>query len=75
MDAWKRLAKREGLQEDAFYRASWLYADRNMALTYNKLESMTKAREHGWLGYVDSTDQLLEVFREAQAMRILPQYS
>lgn len=46
-----------------------------MALMYNKLESMSKAREYGWLRYVDSTEQLLEVFREAQAMRILPSYS
>lgn len=74
-EAWKRLAKREGLQEDAFSRASWLYADRNMALMYNKLESMSKAREYGWLGYVDSTEQLLEVLREAQEMRILPKNS
>jgi hypothetical protein len=75
MDAWDRLAKREGLQEDAFYRASWLYADRNMALMYNKLESMTKARKFGWLGYVDSTEQLLEVLTEAQNMGILPKYA
>jgi hypothetical protein len=75
MDAWDRLAEREGLQKDAFYRASWPYADRNMALMYNKLESMSKARKFGWLGYVDSTEQLLEVLRDAQDMGILPKYS
>lgn len=64
IEAWERLAERDGLQEDAFYRASWLYADRNMALMYNKLESMTKARRYGWLGYLDSTEQLLEVLRQ-----------
>jgi len=72
LEAWKRLAKREGLQEDAFERASWGYADRNMGIGYGKLEAMGKARRLGWLGYVDSTDNFLEVLGEARGMGILP---
>lgn len=71
IDAWKRLAKREGLHEDAFERASWEYVDRNMAIGYGKLEAMGKARRLGWLGYVDSTENFLEVLEEARSMRIL----
>ena len=72
--AWKKLQEREGLDEDAFERASWGYADRNMAIDYGKLESISKARSFGWLGYVDSTENFLEVLREAQGMRILPKF-
>ncbi|PMD37598.1 hypothetical protein L207DRAFT_636273 [Hyaloscypha variabilis F] len=68
LEAWKRLAKREGLQEDAFERASWGYADRNMGIGYGKLEAMGKARRLGWLGYVDSTNNFLGDFAEGQAM-------
>jgi hypothetical protein len=72
IEAWKRLTDREGLDEDAFERASWGFVDRNMAISYSKLESMAKARRFGFLGYVDSTENFLEVFREAQQMKILP---
>jgi nucleoside-diphosphate-sugar epimerase len=72
VDAWQRLAKREGLDVDAFNRASWGYADRNMAIGYSKLESMSKVRKFGFLGYVDSTESFLEVLEEARRMRILP---
>lgn len=75
IEAWKRLAKREGLEEDAFFKASWVYADRNMALRYNKLESMSKVRRYGFHGYVDSTENLLEVLREAQDLKIIPKYT
>jgi len=72
LEGWKRLAKREGLQEDAFERASWGYADRNMGIGYGKLEAMGKARRLGWLGYVDSTGNFLEVLGEARGIGILP---
>jgi hypothetical protein len=73
--AWKKIQEREGLHEDAFERASWGYADRNMAINYGKLEAMGKARKLGWLGYVDSTENFLEVLREAQTMKILPSFN
>ncbi len=74
MVAWKRVAKREGLHEDAFERASWGYPDRNMEIGYGKLEAMGKARRMGWLGYVDSTENFLEVLGEVREMRILPSF-
>ena len=72
IQAWKRLSSREGLDEDAFEKASWDYADRNMAINYSKLESISKARQFGFLGYVDSTENFFEVLNEAQDMKILP---
>jgi hypothetical protein len=74
LEAWKKVAAREGLQEDAFEKASWGYVDRNMAISYGKLEAMGKARRLGWLGYVDSTENFLEVLGEARAMGILPSF-
>ena len=70
--AWDRLRVREGLDKDAFERASWGYADRNMAIDYSKLEAMDKVRRFGFLGYVDSTESFLEVLEEAREMKILP---
>ena len=70
--AWERLSSRERLDNDAFEKASWGYVDRNMAIDYSKLESMDKVRRFGFLGYVDSTEDFLEVLDEARKMTILP---
>jgi hypothetical protein len=75
IEAWKRLATREGLDEDAFFKASWVYADRNMTLRYNKLESTTKGRRYGFHGYVDSTEDLLETLTVAKDLKIIPRYN
>ena len=72
LEAWERLSMREGLDEDTFKKASWGYADRNMAIKYSKIESLTKARKFGFLGYVDSTANFLEVLNEASDLNILP---
>ena len=73
-DAWSRLAEREGLDRDAFDKASWGYADRNMGIDYSKLEDMGKVRAFGFLGFVDSTENFVEVLRDAQRLRILPKF-
>lgn len=45
-----------------------------MAIGYGKPEAMGKARRLGWLGYVDSTENFLEVLGEAREMGILPRF-
>jgi hypothetical protein len=45
-----------------------------MGIGYGKLEAMRKARRMGWLGYVDSTENFLEVLGEAREVRILPEF-
>ena len=72
IEAWNTLAEREGLAKDAFERASWGYADRNLGIEYNKIEDLSKARRMGFLGYVDSTENFVEVLEDAVRMGILP---
>jgi len=48
--AWARLAEREGLQRDAFEKATWDFTDYVLGRNYNAVESISKAREAGWTG-------------------------
>lgn len=48
--AWKRLAEREGLQKDAFEKATWAFLDFVLGRSYDIVQSMSKAREYGWTG-------------------------
>lgn len=72
IEAWNRLAEREGLAKDSFEKASWGYADWNLEIGYSKIEDLTKARRMGFFGYVDSTENFLEVLGSAGRMGILP---
>jgi hypothetical protein len=48
--AWERLAEREGLQKDAFEKATWAFLDFVLGRSYDIVVSMSKAREFGWTG-------------------------
>lgn len=48
--AWERLAEREGLQKDAFEKATWAFLDFILGRSYEIVVSMSKAREFGWDG-------------------------
>ena len=48
--AWEKLAEREGLQKDAFEKATWAFLDFELGRSYNLVISMSKAREFGWTG-------------------------
>jgi hypothetical protein len=49
-EAWNRLAQREGLQVDAFEKATWAFIDFVLGRDYDLVISMSKARECGWTG-------------------------
>jgi len=49
-DAWDRLATREGLQKDAFEKATWDFLDFILGRNFDVVISMSKAREMGWTG-------------------------
>ncbi|KAK3330707.1 hypothetical protein B0H66DRAFT_72768 [Apodospora peruviana] len=70
--AWARLAEREGLQKDAFEKATWAFLDFILGRNFDLVISMSKARELGWTGYIDSWKALSEVFRELEAANVLP---
>jgi len=70
--AWNKLAEREGLQKDALEKATWPFVDFVLGRSYDLVVSMSKAREAGWTGYVDSWKSLSDVFGEMEAAKILP---
>ena len=57
-EACERLAKREGLEQDAFEKATWSFLGFVLGENYDIVISMNKARRVGWTGYVDSWDCL-----------------
>ncbi|KAK4463678.1 hypothetical protein QBC42DRAFT_198740 [Cladorrhinum samala] len=70
--AWDRMAEREGLQKDAFEKATWAFLDFVLGRSYDVVISMSKAREYGWTGYRDTWKALSDVFGELEADKILP---
>jgi hypothetical protein len=48
--AWARLAERDGLQKDAFEKATWGFLDGVIGRNFDMVASMSKAREAGWTG-------------------------
>ncbi|KAK3955722.1 hypothetical protein QBC32DRAFT_22854 [Pseudoneurospora amorphoporcata] len=71
-DAWTKLAEREGLQKDSLEKATWAFIDFVLGRSYDLVVSMSKAREAGWTGYVDTWKSLSDVFGELEAADILP---
>ena len=48
--AWETLAEREGLDTDAFQKATWDFLDFVLGRNYDLVISMSKARKLGWGG-------------------------
>ncbi|KAM5352941.1 hypothetical protein ACJ41O_005663 [Fusarium nematophilum] len=70
--AWKRLSEREGLDADALGKASWAFAGFAWGRDYNVVLSMSKARKLGWTGYLDSWENLEDVFDTLKRERVIP---
>jgi hypothetical protein len=49
-EAWKKLAKREGLDEKALEQATWNFLGFVLGRNFDLVISMSKARQHGWNG-------------------------
>ncbi|KAK4144951.1 NAD(P)-binding domain protein [Dichotomopilus funicola] len=71
-DAWGRLAEREGLQREAFEQATWGFVDFVLGREYDIVQSMSKAREAGWMGYEDTWKSFEDVFDELEAAKVIP---
>ncbi|KAH9232667.1 hypothetical protein K456DRAFT_1763000 [Colletotrichum gloeosporioides 23] len=71
-EAWRRLAAREGLDGDALDRASWAFAGFAWGRDYDVVLSMSRARQLGWTGYVDSWDGFETVFRGLADAKVIP---
>lgn len=70
--AWARLAEREGLEKDAFEKATWAFAGFVLGRNYDLVISMSKARAAGWTGYRDTWESFERVFDELEKEKILP---
>ena len=47
---WEKLQAREGLEKDAFEKATWGFLGFVLGRNYNVVISMSKARKYGWTG-------------------------
>ena len=56
--AWDALAKREGLEHEAFEKATWGFLGFVLGRNFNIIISMNKARKAGWTGYQDTWESL-----------------
>ncbi|OIW30715.1 NAD(P)-binding domain protein [Coniochaeta ligniaria NRRL 30616] len=70
--AWEKLAGREGLDKTAFEKSPWWFLDFVLGRSYEVVASMSKAREFGWTGYIDTWKSLSDAFGELEAEKILP---
>ncbi|TDZ16204.1 Uncharacterized protein Cob_v010810 [Colletotrichum orbiculare MAFF 240422] len=70
--AWDRLADREGLEKDAFEKATWAFLGFVLGRNFDLVISMSKAREMGWTGYTDTWLSLSDVFKDLEAEKVLP---
>ncbi|KAF2144737.1 uncharacterized protein K452DRAFT_325221 [Aplosporella prunicola CBS 121167] len=73
-EAWDRLAAREGLEKDAFEKATWAFLKFVLGRNYDLVISMNKARSCGWTGYIDTWESLEKTFDELEEAKILPKH-
>ncbi|PGH28250.1 hypothetical protein AJ80_00141 [Polytolypa hystricis UAMH7299] len=70
--AWERLAEREGLDQEAFGKETWWFLGFVLGRDFNIVVSMSKAREFGWTGYMDTWQSLSETLDELEKLKVLP---
>lgn len=70
--AWERLAEREGLQKDAFDKATWSFLNFVLGRNFDLIISMNKARRFGFDGWCDTWEALSECLDELEREKILP---
>ncbi|KAI7497210.1 NAD dependent epimerase/dehydratase family protein [Hortaea werneckii] len=70
--AWEKLAKREGLEHEAFEQATWGFLGFVLGRNYDLVINMTKARKAGWTGYQDTFESLEESLEELASEKVLP---
>lgn len=70
--AWGKIAKRDGLDESIFDKATWDFLGFVLGRNFDLVISMSKAREAGWTGYRDTWGSLKEVFDEMRENGVIP---
>ncbi|KAH0566367.1 hypothetical protein GP486_000225 [Trichoglossum hirsutum] len=72
VEAWERVMKREGLDEEAWEKATWAFLGFVLGRNYDCVISMSKARRFGWTGYVDTWDAFDDAFDELEKQKLIP---
>lgn len=70
--AWEKVAEREGLEQDAFEKATWGFLQFILGRNFDIVISMSKARKLGWTGYQDTWEAFLETFQQLELGQVLP---
>ncbi|OOF99400.1 hypothetical protein ASPCADRAFT_503451 [Aspergillus carbonarius ITEM 5010] len=70
--AWERLAEREGLEKDAFEKATWFFLNFVLGRNYDLVISMNKAWKLGFRDWADTWDALEECLNELEDEKVLP---
>jgi hypothetical protein len=73
--AWDRMAKREGLEKEAFEKATWGFLGFVFGRNFNIVISMNKAKKAGWTGWEDTWDSLNTAFDELVGEKVLPAFT
>lgn len=72
VDAYKKLQKETGIEEDAWDKATWGFLAFVLGRDYDCVVSMSKARKLGWTGYQDTWEAFEETFAELEEAQMLP---
>ena len=70
--AWESVAKRDGLEHEAFEKATWGFLGFVLGRQYDIVVSMSKARKYGWTGYMDTWEVIEGLFDELPSLGVLP---
>lgn len=70
-EAWAKIAEREGLQKDAFEKATWGFLGFVLGRAFDLVIGMSKARRAGWTGYQDTWESLESVFGELRSAKLI----
>lgn len=72
--AWKSLQQREGLDEDAFEGATWMFLNFVLGRNFPLIISSERARKAGWTGYEPTWDSLATALDQLVGEKVLPQF-
>lgn len=74
-EAWQRLVKKNGLEEDALEKATWGFLNFVLGREFDLVISMSKARKAGWTGYQDTWTSIDESLSHLCEEKVLPKFS
>ena len=72
IEAYNHIKEKNGLDGDAFEKATWAFLTFLLGREYSCVISMSKARGMGFTGYRDTWDEFENTFDELERMKILP---